>query len=147
MSKKVRAIQVKYLQDNYDALLKANQRAEECDIHGTGLGEGLTRKILAATEFNSLDEMFDSAKVVYVSKRAMVVNIGILQYVFGKYGVPICVVPSGYGVDILAYIEGPSMLPFQYQGFLERLGVVREIYDRGDYVHNYLACKDLVLAA
>ena len=146
MSKRIRAIQVKYIQENYEALLAAKERADNCDTNGTTLGEGVRREVLAATGFESLDEMFNSAKVVYVSKRAMVVNIGILQYVFGKYGVPVCIVPSGYGVDVLSYVEGPTMFSYQYEDFFNRLGVVKETYDRGDYIHNYLGCKEYLVS-
>jgi hypothetical protein len=147
MGKRVKAIQAEYVRNNYEALLAAKVRADNCDTTNTTLGEGLRRKVLAATGFETVDEMLDSAEVVYVSKRAMIVNIGILQYVFGKFGVPICVVPSGYGVNVFAYVEGPSLLSWDYKGMLKRLGAVEEFYDRGDYVHNYLGCKENMCSA
>lgn len=147
MGIKTLAIQHEYIKNNYDELLEAFKRSNACNTADTTLGESLRIRTLAATGCESLDAMFDSAEVVYVSKRAMVVKMGIVLFTFGKYGVATCALPTGIKASILAFAEGPSLFPDQYEPLITRLGAVRDIYDRGDWVYDYSACKQAMRAA
>jgi hypothetical protein len=116
-------------------------RVENLNTSGTTLGDSNRMEFLALTGFDTIDAAFEAAKVEYVSKRAMLVNIGGVLYMFGRYGLSVCSVPSGIDIDCLSVVQGPSLLSHNSDKLLERLGAVNEKYDRGDWIRDYTPCK------
>ena len=137
----IATIQREYIENHYDELLEAFNRTEACDTTDLTLGESLKIKVLAATGFDSVDAMFDSAKVVYASKRAMVVKMGLVLFAFGKYGVATCALPTGLNMSLFAITEGPSLMPHHYEPLITRLGAIRDVFQHGDWIYDYSACK------
>ena len=145
MSQRTEALQAKHLKENFKSLAAAYDRAENLNTDNTTLGESNRMRFLAATGFKDIDSAFEAAKVKYVTKRAMLVDIGGVLYKFGKFGVSVCQMPSGIDVECLSVVEGPSLLGGVSDVLLERLGVINETYDRGDWVRNYLPCKQHIM--
>lgn len=131
---------MEFINQHFDELIAARDRAEAANTAGTTLGEGERIELLAATGAESIEELIQSAKVVKRLKRAALIQVKNLLYYANKYGVMNCTVPASIVIGPFNGQWGPSI---DYSGkneILKRLGVTYTYAGNGDYLYDYSQC-------
>lgn len=142
MQAKLKKIHDTYVTLNREALMKAQDRADQVDTRNLNLGEGERKELLAATEYSSIDEAIASAVVVAKMKRGALIKVGCLLYFCNKYGVMICITPAKTPLGGFNAIWGPGIAFAGGPKILERLGVTYQYnFSVKENIFDYSQCE------
>lgn len=126
--------------NHQEQLKEARDRAEAVNTKEMNLGDGQVAKILAATGYESTEDIIKNAVVVKKLKRAALIQVRDLLYYYNRWGVGTCLVPSIMPIGAFNAAWGPA-IPMRIEStLLKRLGVTKRYADRGDYLHDYSEC-------